>query len=123
MTREIDYQKLGHTTWRTTLYFDNGHESFAGQVAGPDLPNMGLAKAWVNRNLPLQRILTAGVSTHSSAHWWGRIERGTYVDDSFTDVLTADCVLNADWEKDSAISGAELYAIVATDGDLIWSES
>lgn len=115
--RTINYQKLGNTTWRTALYFDNGHEAFADQIAGPELPNMGLAKAWVNRNLPLQRISTAGVPPHPSAHWWGRIERGTYVDDSFTDVL------NADWEKDDATSGAELYAILATDGDPIWSES
>jgi len=97
----INYAMLGATTWRCHIWRDNGDDSYAECGPHAEYPNRGLAKVWMNRTLP----------TQPGRIWWGRIERGTYADNSFDDPGFG-YVQDADWEPD----GTEDIAFLAADG-------
>ena len=88
-TRE--YAQLGKTTWRADILLDDGGDPRARHLASAEYPNLGLAKAWVNRRLP--------VFYREDGHPWAELRRGTYEDDSFDDG-EAGHVASASWEAD-----------------------
>lgn len=114
MPRTKAYRHLGKTTWRANVFLDDGDESFADYLGDAERPNLGLAKAWVNRNLPLLAANKCGVGDSA----WARLERGTYEDNSFDDRRDG-YVFDASWEKD----GTEWFATLDVNGiDVVWSE-
>ncbi|MGH3801615.1 MAG: hypothetical protein ACRDTD_16080 [Pseudonocardiaceae bacterium] len=112
-----DYAKLGQRTWRCAVFRDDGAEVYARYGPQAEYPNKGLAVAWVNRALRRVENPAQAGAAGGEQHWWGRIERGHYVDRSFRD--GGEVVQDADWEQDEFTEPG--FAFRHDDGTVGWS--
>ena len=126
MPQTWDYDKLGRTTYKAMIGYDNGAYPWVAHPALPDgreFSSKGLAKAWVagwlRRLVPPRTGPVEGVRPS----FFGTIERGTYQDTSFEDQDDG-FVCDASWEPDEP--GYTAYACLrASDGarrEVIWDE-
>lgn len=105
----------GKTTWQVTVWLDHNDDPFYDSLGSAEYSNLGLTKAWVNRNLPL---LSANDKRPGIA--WARVERGIYEESSFEDDEFG-LVIDADWERDHGT--LQWLAFLDDNGiDVTWSE-
>lgn len=103
-TETRDFAKLGKTMWLCEIVLDDGVDPRSATLASAEYPNLGLAKAWVNRTLPTFWRQVAGRP-------WADIRRGAYVDESFHDGGYGH-VSDAGWEADDR---SQWYGELASD--------
>jgi len=83
-----DGAKLGQTTWRASVVFDDGREPWAETVGSREFGVRGYGLALRpedNTDVP---------------RYWGQVQRGTYADNSFEDSQEGFWVVDATWEYD-----------------------
>lgn len=110
-TQTREYANLGKTTWRCDIELDDGNDPRAQQLAFAEYPNLGLAKAWVNRTMPTFWRQVEGRP-------WAEVRRGNYLDDSFQH--DGENVRDASWEHDER---SQWYAHLADDNATVdWQD-
>ena len=97
-----DGAKLGQTTWRASVVFDDGREPWAETVGSREfgVRGYGLALHFVRTLLAQQVNPPRPADNTDVPRYWGQVQRGTFADNSFEDPQEGFWVVDASWEYD-----------------------
>ncbi len=93
-----DWAKLGQTTYRAEIRYDNGtdpHVHHPRLPEGREFTRQGLAKAWV-----AHQLRQLGWPEQPAGFFYGLVQRGTYQDASHDDRGQPSGVQHATWQPD-----------------------
>lgn len=105
--------RLGTSTFKAFTFLDDGADVYADYGASEEHDTLAGAQSWAETILAL-----APVHDGESGGWWARIEKGTYVDDSFIDEGLGR-ILHASWEPGE---GDVVHVWVASAAVPVWDE-
>ena len=123
----FDYDKLGHTSWRATVALGDEHDPWRHTLAEREIRgarSKGLAVGFVNQRLAeLHLTGRSQLAELAGGYYWGRVERGTYLDASFDDDEHG-WIHDAIWKPDHNHTGEPVsaHARLDADGTIVWSQ-
>lgn len=98
-----DYGKVGETSYLARVHFDDGDWVYSKDGPQRHCPSLAEAERWLKKQLASR-----------DAGWWGLVEKGTWVEDTFIDHGGFGKVFDASWEIDESFEFEALFAGVAT---------